>query len=385
MPSAPKLTIGYDAKRLFTNWTGLGNYSRTLLTNLEDFYPDTEFVLYTTKIPDEPFVKPFLQEPYRVIHPKGKLKGWWRRFGIAPRLKTDWIDLYHGLSNELPHGIQHSGVPSLVTMHDLIFKRHPETYSLADQQIYDYKFRASCREADQVIAISESTKADIIHYYDIEPEKIDVVYQSCDPIYYREPLEEVEARTVLESYRIPDEYILYVGSVIERKNLLNLVKALELIPEGNRIPLVVVGRGKRYKRRVEQYAQSNGLSKWIQWQPKVLSTYDLKAIYEMASVFVYPSIYEGFGLPIVEAMLCHTPVITSGVSSLPEAAGPASLLVDPGQPAEIAEKLQKILSDGELRKKVVETGYDHAAETFSPERTTRQMMEIYQRTINSRE
>ncbi len=383
MSSAPEFTIGYDAKRLFTNWTGLGNYSRTLLTNLEDFYPDTEFVLYTPKVPDEPFVKPFLREPYRIIRPKGKLKGWWRRFGIAPRLKPDRIDLYHGLSNELPSGIRQSGVPSVVTIHDLIFKRHPETYSLADQQIYDYKFRAACRDADQIVAISESTKTDIIHYYGVKPEKVEVVYQSCDPIYYREPLEEVEARTVLESYGIPDEYILYVGSVIERKNLLNLVKALELMPKDLRIPLVVVGRGKKYKRWVEQYATTNGLSGWIQWQPQVLSTYDLKAIYEMASAFVYPSIYEGFGLPIVEAMLSHTPVVTSNTSSLPEASGPQSLLIDPGQPDEIAARLQEILSDEDFRQKVVEAGYDYASATFSPERTTQQMMGIYQRTIES--
>ncbi len=383
MSSEIPLRIGFDAKRLFTNRTGLGNYSRTLLANLGDYFPDTTYVLYSPSMPDEQIAKQFTQAPYEVVLPgKGRSKSWWRRFGISRRLKADRIQVYHGLSNELPSGIREQGIPAVVTVHDLIFKIYPQTYTWWDRQIYDRKFKVACQQADRIIAISQSTKKDIVNYYRIDPGRIEVMYQACDPLFYREPLEEVEAMTVLESYGIPDRYFLYVGSIIPRKNLLTLVKAIEQLPINDRLPLVVVGRGGSYKKQVAQYVAENGLIDWIIWQDQVLSTHDLKAIYEQASAFIYPSLYEGFGIPVIEALLSNTPVITSKTSSLPEAGGAYAHLIDPLDTEVLAATLAGIIADPSGSASRVKLGHSYASEQFSPEKTSASVMQLYQELLN---
>ncbi|MDX1942503.1 MAG: glycosyltransferase family 1 protein [Saprospiraceae bacterium] len=370
--------IGFDAKRLFNNFTGLGNYSRTLLRNLAEFYPENAYFLYTPKVTKNEETQFFLNSPLYSVHlPQGQPKAYWRSWGVKKDLRKHKIQLFHGLSHEIPVGIQKTKIKSIVTIHDLVFKHYPHHFPLIDRQIYDYKFHYACENANKIIAISESTKRDIIEFYNITAEKIEVIYQSCHERFMQEKSPKaIEA--VLKRYQLPGGYFFYVGSVIERKNLLSIVQALELLPSDLKLPLVVVGDGKAYKNKVQEYIARKNLQKQVIF---IKADYDdLPALYQQAKIFIYPSVYEGFGIPILEALFSKTPVITSNISSLPEAGGPDSYLIDPRQPEQIAAGIQKILSNDAFRKEMIEKGFAYA-QRFKGAPLTEQLMELYETLI----
>ncbi len=337
------MKIGFDAKRLFNNKTGLGNYSRTLVWNLSKNYPEHEYFLYTPSIIKSKQTEKFIDNPAFSIRTSDSfLKSYWRSYGIIDQLKKDELDVFHGLSHEIPIGIQKTSIKSIVTIHDMIFKVLPETFPLIDRKIYDFKFRYSCNNANTVIAISESTKKDIEKYYQIDPSKIKVVYQSCHPIYY-EPQDYSLVEKTIQKHNLPDNFLLSVGSIEPRKNLKNTINALHLLNKKNRLPLVVVGRGKKYKEDCQNLSKKLGLENSIYWIDRLDSIEELKCIYHKAKALIYPSLYEGFGLPVVEALLSETPVITSNCSSLPEAGGPHSIYIDPNNVEEIANAISDVV------------------------------------------
>ncbi len=377
------MNFGYDAKRLFNNFTGLGNYSRSLLSNLVKFYPEHSYKLYTPKVKETPETKPFLQKTsYKTGLAKGAFKAAWRSHGITRDLVADQIDLYHGLSHELPFNIHKSPVKSIVTIHDLIFKVYPKTYPALDRAIYDYKFKHSCYNSDKIIAISHSTKKDIVELYQVDPEKIDVIYQTCNPIYYIHQADSAVNR-VLKEYNLPKNFILSVGSIEERKNVKVLIEAYSQLPSDLKIPLVIIGKGKKYKREVLELIQALRLEKYIIMVNHLTNNTDLQAIYQAATVLVYPSLYEGFGLPVAEALLSKTAVITSNCSSMPEAAGPDQILIDPKNSAELFHALQRVLSDDAHREVMAEKGLAYARTEFSSQNLTQQMMHAYLKVHNS--
>lgn len=369
------LRIGFDAKRLFNNFTGLGNYSRTLVRNLAEHYPDNPLFLYTPAVKTNAETQFFLSNPqFQVVQPPSHNRFLWRSLGVKKMVAKNKLDIFHGLSHEIPFGIDKMPVKSVVTIHDLVFKKYPGYYSFFDRNMYDWKFRYACENADAIIAISESTKQDIISFYGIAPEKIEVIYQSCHDS-FKHDFSDKSIAEVLRKYRLPDAFMLYVGSIIPRKNLLNLVKAMALLPAGEQLPLVVVGNGRQYKKAVQDFLQKSGLSAKVYFVQVGFS--DLPALYQRASVFVYPSFYEGFGIPIIEALYSKTPVISSRISSLPEAAGPASVLIDPASPEEIAAGISRLLTDDVFRKAVIEEGYRYV-QKFDSEQLTGQLMRFYE-------
>lgn len=372
------MEIGFDSKRLFCNYTGLGNYSRTLLRNLGRFYPEHTYHLYTPEIRENKSTEIFLTDPLYLPHtPRGAARAIWRSFTINKQLIKDNILLYHGLSHEIPFRIDKTPLKSVVTIHDLIFRIHPETYSPIDCKIYDYKFRYACEHADRIIAISENTKKDIIRFYHIEPEKINVIYQACHPDYYDRPVQE-KTDALLKPFRLPAEYMLSVGSVEPRKNIIRVLESYRHLKPDIRIPLVIVGKGGKYKQQAERLVLETGLEKLVIWINGLDNTSQIQALYQNSSLLIYPSLYEGFGLPVAEALLCRTPVITSRRSSLPEAGGPGSLYIDPESPEEIALAIEKVLTGTSFREQMVETGWQYAHRTFAPGKVTRQVMECYQ-------
>lgn len=371
------MRIGFDAKRLYNNFTGLGNYSRTLLTNLQRAYPEDNYYLYTPKIRETPETNDFLQNPgYHTVLPARGMKSYWRACSVKQNLKKDGIELYHGLSHEIPLNIQKTGIKSVVTIHDIIYKTYPDMFPAIDRCFYDLKFRYSCKHADKVIAISESTKRDIIHYFGTPEEKIEVIYQAINPIFYK--LQEKEqTEQIIRQHNIPADFLLYVGAINSRKNLLSILKAYEFLPKDLQLPLVIIGNGGQYKTEVLKYAETHQLSHLIILINNLSDTRTLQAFYQNASIFIYPSFYEGFGLPVTEALLSRTPVITSGISSLPEAGGQAAWYADPGSPEEIATGIKAILTDSAKREAMKEEGYQYAHRQFAPELLTSQVHRLY--------
>ena len=371
------MRIGFDAKRLFNNFTGLGNHSRTTVDILTEFYPGNEYLLYTPKIRHNSITDPYAdRDNCRTLFPHGLLRGSaWRTFAMASAAKKDGADLFHGLSNELPARLE---IPSVVTIHDVAFKTFPDMYHAPDRFMYNMKWRHACKVADRIIAISQSTKQDIIRFYDVNPDRIDVVYQPVNNLYYTDN-KGVCPQSLVRQAKSP--YMLYVGSINSRKNLLGIVKAIELLPKDLQIPLIVIGDGREYKQKVLDYITEHKLQDFIIFTPEKVGTQGLRYLYSNARLLVYPSFYEGFGLPVVEAMLSRCPVITSNVSSLPEASGPDSLLVDPNDVQDIADKIKALLTDEDLRQSTIEKGYRYGMDNFSPKVLADQLMDIYKQLV----
>jgi glycosyltransferase involved in cell wall biosynthesis len=368
--------IGFDAKRAFLNSSGLGNYSRTLISSLQHYFPENQYSLYTPKTAEDDFLQRMSSAANTKIRlPESfidkKLRSRWRSYGITHMLREDKVDVYHGLSNELPFNISDFKGKKIATIHDLIFLRHPELYPYLDRKIYNKKFRHACDISDVVVAISEETKRDLEQHYFVPESKIRVIYQSCDERFRRE-MTEREIQAVLQKHQLPSEYILYVGTIEERKNLLTIVKALKEVPE---IPLVVVGNRKSYFEKVKAYVDSNGLSARVHF-PENVGNDDLPAIYRGAKIFVFPSFFEGFGIPIIEAMSCGVPVITSKGGCFPEAGGPDSIYVDPTSPAEMADAIRELLRSEQLRSSVAARGLQYV-KRFHPELIVKQLMDLY--------
>lgn len=368
--------IAFDAKRAFLNSSGLGNYARTLIKSLNTYHPENHYTLFTPRTAQTDFHKIVsnqstitIQEPENFIDKK--LRARWRSYGITPMLNDKQVNVYHGLSNELPFNIQQFKGKKIVTIHDLIFLRYPQLYPFIDRKIYSKKFRNACDAADVIIAISKETKRDIEKHYFIPESKIKVVYQSCDEIYYRELQQHVKDK-VQEKYKLPPEYLLYVGTIEERKNLLTLVKALKQTKE---IPLVVVGNKKTYFNKVMEYITANQLQHRVHFLENT-SHEELPAIYSHAKIFIFPSFFEGFGIPILEALTSKIPVITTAGGCFPEAGGPDSIYIDPNNDKELAERINFLLNSETTRKQMAVKGFQYA-QSFHPEKCVEQLMKIY--------
>lgn len=366
------MKIGFDAKRAFLNRSGLGNYSRFVLNSLLKYYPDYKYFLFTPKVNFDIY-KPSI--PAEVILPQslpGKLfKSYWRSFLSVRDISRLNINLYHGLSGELPFGIDKIKTKTVVTIHDLIFLRYPEWYKSVDRKIYYKKALNACKNADRIIAISEQTKNDIVEFVGTPEKKISVVYQGCNERFIQD-VSEVESVRVQNKFELPSEYILYVGTVEERKNLLSIVKALH--ESSIDIPLVIVGKRTNYAEKVKEYIIRNKI-KHIYFLKDVLDE-DLPALYQNSALFVYPSIFEGFGIPILEALYSKTPVITSKEGCFKEAGGPESLYVEPKNTEEIGNAIKRILDDKAFRKKIVNEGLLYA-QNFNHKELTGKLTDIY--------
>jgi glycosyltransferase involved in cell wall biosynthesis len=371
------MKIGFDAKRAFQNFTGLGNYSRFVIKALAQHQSQNQYFLYAPKAIKNPRTS-FLFQLQNVIiktAPIKWLKSYWRSKGVIKDLVADQVELYHGLSHEIPAGLQQKGIKSVVTIHDLIYLRYPKFFKYIDRKIYDYKFRAACKNADQIIAISEQTKRDIIKYFSTNANKITVVYQSCDEVFYQSASADFK-KDIIEKYHLPKQYLLCVGTVEERKNQLLILKALKLLPEN--ISLVLVGKKTDYVKQLGLFIADNKLENRVQFLTDVPFS-DLPAIYQLAKIFVYPSRFEGFGIPILEALNSEIPVVAAKGSCLEEAGGPYSIYISPNDEQELATAILKVWNDENLAQQMVMKGKEYAL-NFKAEKIANDLMEVYQKT-----
>lgn len=369
------MIIGFDAKRLFQNFTGLGNYSRFVVSALRSTFPENEYVLFTPKIKTHPDTRDFLQEKYSIVTPSGLerfIHPVWRTFGLSLTRAAGRLNVYHGLSHELPFGLP-SQVKKVVTVHDLIFYRYPEFYNPVDVAIYKMKVKSACARADHIVAISRQTADDIRSFLKVPDDKISVVYQGCH-LQFMTRYSEQDCVAVRVKYKLPARYLLTVGTIEKRKNAKLLVEALAQLPKDVRIPLVIVGRRTAYTVEVLERARQLQVVSSIHIVDN-MSFPDLPAVYQGAEIFLYPSVFEGFGIPIIEAVWSGVPVIASTGSCFAEAGGPYSIYVD--QVPELwAREIVNVINNPQLRSEMIEQSL-HYVQQFKPEVIARNMMNVY--------
>ncbi|AUC84884.1 glycosyl transferase family 1 [Polaribacter sp. ALD11] len=373
------MKIGFDAKRIYHNTSGLGNYGRDLIRILSEFHSENTYVLYNPKAKK---VKRLIsKENITEVLPDTKFwkifSSIWRQGPIINQIKKDEIEVFHGLSGEIPNGIQNTTIKTVVTIHDLIFVRFPELYSFFDRKIHLKKVRFSVENADKIIAISEQTKRDIVKYLKIDETKIDVIYQGCHATFKEVKSTEFKEEVKLK-FNLPEKFILNVGAINKRKNILSLIKSIEKIDT----TLIVIGGKSSYFKVVNSYIKDNNLEKKVRFLENVTMP-ELSAIYQVASVFVYPSIFEGFGIPIIEALYSKTPVITSTGSCFSEAGGPDSFYVKPGDIKELTDRINLILGDEKLSNGMIKKGFEFV-QKFNDDVIAENFISVYKDLILSK-
>ena len=372
------MTIGYDAKSIVGDVAGIGNYARTLVNDIEKVVkPTTMLYLYAPDRGNSALRRQITENQHmQYIYLKGYngaiARCMWHMKGIVKDLVRDGVNIYHGLSGELPMGIKEAGIKTVVTIHDLVFMRYPQYYNWLERKIMEWKFYKTCHEADRIIATSECTKRDVMLYGDVPANKIDVIYQSCGS-FYKLPESEKKMQEVHTSYMLPERYIVNVGTIEERKNVLLAVKALRLLPE--EISLVIVGKSTPYADKVKKYVAENGLKDRVLFLHNV-PTDDLPAIYQMAEACVYPSRYEGFGLPVIEAIQSGLPVVACKGSCLEEAGGNATLYVDPDDVYAMAHAIKLTLKGAPARDERIAEGLQYISR-FENNNVAQSVVDLY--------
>lgn len=365
------MRISIDARTLFAHRTGIGRYLEGLLRALIQISSDHEYVLVTNHV--SRYCLDGLGQVRLVGY--GMPKPIWEQFSLPVALAREGADVYH---------IPHEGGPLVrgrwrfvVTIYDLIPFRFPELYvrNRAHGLYYRFKLETIKRRADAIITCSEATRDDLNMLLGIEPERIWLIPTPVDPGFA--PMPETAVFETLGRLGVQRPYILAVGSAEPRKNLVRVLEAYsQLIGRQADAPrLILFGRDWRATRAAD-LVEAAGLSGTVQLIGAV-DELELIALYSGATTFVYTSFIEGYGLPVLEAMACGCPVITSRVSSLPEAAGGAAVLVDPYQPEAIAEALTSLCQDEQLRDELRDRGLTRVRE-LSWEQTARRTLAVYE-------
>ncbi|UKB77579.1 glycosyltransferase family 4 protein [Chryseobacterium sp. MEBOG07] len=365
------MKIAFDAKRFFHNTSGLGNYSRDLVRILSKYQPDNEYLLLNKNKSERG--KDILEHPnvQFIETSKGNFS---RQLKMGKDAQKQGADIFHGLSGELPLKWDPKPIKKVVTIHDLIFVRYPQYYSFFDRRIHFWKFKKAADMADKIIAISEQTKRDIIQYLKVPEVKIDVIYQGCHQAFKEQQSAEL-MQAAKDKYKLPERFILNVGTIEERKNLLNVVKAIS----STGIPLVVVGRKTKYYQKIENFLKKNKMEKQVLFLEGV-SMDELACLYKLADIFVYPSFFEGFGIPVIEALFSKTVVVTSNTSCLPEAGGKDSVYVNPDKDLDIRAKIQFLWENESERKRREEKGFEFV-QKFNDEPIAKELMNFYQKIL----
>jgi glycosyltransferase involved in cell wall biosynthesis len=363
--------IGIDARKLHD--FGIGTYIRNLLRHLARLDRQTEYVLFCR--PDDVAALRTLGENFRPVAESAGNYSIAEQVKIPLALRREGITLFHA-----PHYVLPPLVPcrSVVTIHDCIHLMFPQY--LPNRLALRYarvSIAMAARRATRILTVSESSKRDILRFVDTAPEKIDVIYNAYDERFGLEPREE-EVIRVRERYQLHDEFVLYAGNVKPHKNLERLIEAFHLLHKRglNHLKLVMIGDDISKYAGLRRAVHAHQLHKYVRFLG-YLPEDTLAVLYRLAGVFVFPSLYEGFGLPPLEAMASGTPVVTSNVSSLPEVAGDAAVLVDPLDPSAIADGIFRVLTDEHLRRDLRRKGLVRAGQ-FSWAASVRRVREIYE-------
>jgi glycosyltransferase involved in cell wall biosynthesis len=370
------MKIGFDAKRALHNPTGLGNYSRTLIAGMFRKHPENEYVLMDTGSPMELpyFFRQLGESGAKWSFGRGGLMGKFSRtYGWGARARHLKMDVFHGLSNEIPIDWKPGNPKSIVTIHDVIFRRFPEGYAPFDRWIYHQKTTNACKKADLILATSHQTKSDLEQWYPSSRGKIEVVYQDADPAFHFRKRPEAVAKMLYKFDLVERPYMLCVSKLEKRKNHVNLIKAFEMALGEIQEDLVLVGgRGDTADEILDQLSRFEGRLRWL----GNVETDDLVNLYDGASFTIYPSVFEGFGIPLLESIRRGKATISSTGSCFQEIAGTAALYADPSKPEELAALMVR-LSTMESERKILEKQTLIEGKRFSPDLLIEQIHGFY--------
>lgn len=361
--------VGFDAVRALRNTTGLGNYARRTLQALHQVEAACELLLYSPRPPAPPFrdVPASLHATLHLPPPvwRGELTASaWRTFRLGRQAARDGVELFHGLSHEIPRDLPPTRVPSVVTFHDLLFETAPQLFPLVDRWSYRWRYRWSARNADAVVAVSTHTRAALISRYGVDPARVVVIPPPRDEAFAAD-VSATDRDRARRRYGLPDEYLLSVGTLEIRKNQTMLVAAMADPASREFPPLILVGRDGGRAAITMRAARNAGVAERVRLIHDVAAE-DLPAVMHGARAFLYPSLAEGFGMPIVEALTAGVPVLAASGDYLRDAGGDAALYLPPDQPVAWARAIGAVLQDSAAADAMRASGRLHAARFEAP-------------------
>lgn len=372
------MRIGIDATALPPQPVGAGNYIIQLIRALAGLTGEDELVIFAEQKGPALIDLPGSSDlEWKIIpdrRPGARLI--WEQTLFSRLIREADIDVLHSMHYTRPISLS---CASVVTFHDMTFFLYPELHTLPKRIYFPLAIKSSARRADFVISVSESTRQDAIRLLNLSPDRVITIPHGVDPLF--RPIDDLDSETRVSSkYQLPDKFILYVGLIEPRKNLPALISAYKkLVDEGTGHSLVLGGRfGWMFDEVLKQIEKLNLTDNVI--LPGYFAQEDLPMVYNLSDLFVYPTLYEGFGLPVLEAMACGIPVITTDISSIPEIVEEAGLLVPPDEVEPLFQGMKKVLSDEDLRIELARRGIDQAAK-FSWERTAKSTLKVYRQAI----
>lgn len=369
--------IALDYTPAYEQGAGIGRYVRELVAALARLDTTTEYRLFVSGLNKANSLPPIAANFHWRTTPLSPL--WlsrlWHRLQIPlpVELFVGSVDLYHSTDFVLPP-VRSSAI-SVLTVHDLSFVRVPDSASPRLKTYLDTVVPRSVKRATHVLVDSEATKSDLISIYHVSPEKVSVLLSGVDARFVRASAESVA--NIRSKYGIgATPYILSVGTVQPRKNYGRLILALALLrSQGHDVNLVIAGGKGWLEADIYQTLRTSRMESYVKFIGFAEDA-DLPALYSGAVCFAFPSLYEGFGLPVLEAMACGTPVVTSNLSSLPEVAGEAAITIDPYNVEALAHALKQIIDDSALRDRMINAGLARAQQ-FTWEKSATELMQVY--------
>lgn len=370
--------LGFDGVRALRNATGLGNYARHLLRGLRQVAPGLDLHLYSPS-PPRPEFAGFADAIGATVHlpPRGwrtaGLRAVWRTTRLGQTVARDGMALYHGLTHEIPRDLPETGVPSLVTVHDLLFLTHPELFPVVDRQSYAWRYRWSIEHATALVAVSEHTRQELHGHLGVALDRIVVIPPARDPRFAKECSDEARA-AVRARHDLPAQYLIMVGTLEPRKNHRLALQALAQLG-ADAPPLVLVGRDGGSAAELQLEARRLGIADRTLFRDTVTDE-ELPALLQGATLALYLSRAEGFGMPIIEAMSAAVPMIVSAGPHLRDAGGEAVLVVDPDDSSALAEAIRALLGDPARRAALAAAGTHHAG-GFDAAALARRLLRVY--------
>jgi glycosyltransferase involved in cell wall biosynthesis len=366
------MKIGVEGRTLQGKRYGVARYLMNLLANLLQIDRHNEYLVYMSEE-----IKPLAYDhpnlDFKVMRVRPGIL--WRHLRLPMTMRADGVDLHFSPSYMLPLV---KVCPSVVVVHDITFKVHPEWFSRDRRFLFDGVFWREVRRAERIITVSEHSKKDIVEYLKVDPGRVMVIREAADETF--RPVDDQEKSSgIREKFGLSEGFIFTVGAIHTRRNLTRLIEATARAGRDFGIDpmLLIVGTPAKFSPPVDigGTAQRCGISERVIHAPYV-SEEELLLLYNACGLFAYPSLYEGFGLPVIEAMACGTPVACSNTTSIPEVGGQAVLYFDPESVGEMAEAIGRGLTDEDLRKELARKGRERAA-GFSWRRAAEETLAVF--------